>query len=438
MLKFLPFSIGPQVQKYLLNSTWMLVEQCLRLISGVFVGIYIARYLGPEQYGVISYALAISAFALAVSRLGMDAVLVRELVTSKARTNTLMGTAFWMMFTAATFCYMLMVLSVFLSSEQSQVKLYIYIISSSVFFATSLVGDYYFQSRVQAKFSTMCKVAALAVMSIVKLILVFLSADVYYFVLAALADHALLAVFLVIALKRKYNFEFLTCFSWPDARSMLSSVWPMVLTAVASLIYMRIDQVMIRNMLGMYEVGLYSAAVRIYEAWIVLPYVITVSLIPVVVKLRQGDFSTYQLRLVQLFRLVIGLSVVAAVVVSLVGERLMIFAFGSSYSEAAPVLSIVMWSAVFASIGSVSARYFNVERMERKIAFRTLFAAGLNILLNFILIPRYGISGAAIATLICTFIANYVMDWFDRDLTVLLNIKHRAMFWIPLKRGSYE
>lgn len=438
MLNLQIFGIRPEIKKYFFNSVWMLAEQGLRIFSGVCVGIYIARYLGPEQYGVISYALAISAFGLAVSRLGMDAVLVRELVADKTRTDLLMGTAFWMMVLAGAICYVVMVVAIFFSAEDIQIKVYVYIVASSVFFATSLVADYYFQSCVQAKFSTMCKVGVLAIMSVVKLLLVGFNAGIDSFVIAALFDHVLLAVFLFLALKRRHSLKFLACFSWREAKVMLASSWPMVLTAVASLIYMRIDQLMIRNMLGMYEVGLYSAAVRIYEAWIVLPYIITVSLIPVIVKLKQGSVDTYRLRMVQLFRLVIGVSIFAAVLVSIVGEPLVIIAFGESYRDAAPVLSIVMWSAVFASIGSVSARYFNVERMERKIAFRTVLAAILNILLNLFLIPEYGISGAAFATLICTFIANYLMDWFDKDLAVLLAIKHRAIFGIPLKRGGYE
>ncbi|MNP36322.1 hypothetical protein D3C76_1297020 [compost metagenome] len=127
------------------------------------------------------------------------------------------------------------------------------------------------------------------------------------------------------------------------------------------------------------------------------------------------------------------MSAVAAVVVSLISEPLMVIAFGEEYRASAAVVNIVMWTAVFASIGSVSARYFNVEKMEKKIAVRTALAAVINVALNLTLIPNYGINGAAIATLACTFFANYVMDWFDNDLRVLLRIKHRALFGHPFK-----
>lgn len=406
-----------------------MAEQLLRILAGVFVGIYIARYLGPEQFGVLSYVLALAAFILVIARLGMDAVLVRELVDMHDKKNELMGTAFWLMAAAALTCYMIAGLGIWYIDEVSHIKIYAWIISASVFFTSFLIVDYFFQSQLRAKYSAVCKTLTLLIMSVVKLGLIFAGAELIWFVLASLMDHVVLAVFLLFALHKAHDISFLKHFNWHDALSMLRSAWPMVLTAVAALIYMRIDQVMIRNMLGLYEVGIYSAAVKIYESWIILPYIITVSLLPAIIRLKQGNEENYQRRLTQLFRLLIWGSIAAAVVVFLISEPLMVIAFGEAYRASAAVVDIVMWTAVFASIGSVSARYFNVERMERKIALRTILAAFLNVGLNFVFIPTYGVKGAAMATLMCTFFANYVMDWFDKDLRVLLKLKHRAAFF---------
>lgn len=410
-----------------------MAEQLIRIFTGVFVGIYIARYLGPEQFGVLSYVLALAAFVLAVSRLGMDAVLVRELVEIGDKRNQLMGTAFWLMISAALVCYLVVGLGIWFVGEAAHVKIYVWIVSASALFASFLMIDYFFQSQLKAKYSAICKTFSLLLMSLVKLGLIFTGAELFWFVLASLIDHVVLAVLLLLALHKTYGVSFLKYFNWHDARSMLSSAWPMVLTAVAALIYMRIDQVMIRNMLGLHEVGIYSAATKIYESWIVLPYIISVSLLPAIVKLKQGSVLDYQRRLTQLFRLVIWMSALAAIIVSIISEPLMVIAFGEAYRESASVVSIAMWTAVFASMGSISARYFNVERMEKKIALRTALAAFVNIGLNLVLIPRYGINGAAIATLLCTIFANYLMDWFDKDLRDLLSIKHRALFGHPFK-----
>ncbi|WP_439858872.1 flippase [Pseudomonas sp. MBLB4136] len=415
-------------RRYFLNSSWMLAEQFLRILSGVFVGIYIARYLGPEEFGVLSYVLAIATFMIAICRLGMDAILVRELVSAPEKRLLLMGTAFWMMVVAALCCCLLVGVVVWSSGEILSVKVYASIIAVSTIFTSFLVVDFYFQSQVKAKYSAICKSLALFLMALVKLCLIFAQADLIWFVVAFMVDYAVLAVILVVAALGNNCSGFFRLFSWYDARQMLRSAWPLVLGAVAIQVYMRIDQLMIRNMLGLHEVGIYSAAVRVYEAWAIVTAIITVSLLPAIVKLKQGDEANYHKRLAQLFGLLIWMSVLAAIAVSLVSENLMVLAFGGAYRAAAPVVDIIMWTAVFAAMGSVSARYFNVEKMERKFALRTALAALVNVGLNFLLIPIYGIEGAAIATLACTFFANYLMDWFDRDLKSLLRIKHRAMF----------
>lgn len=418
-------------RRYFFNSSWMMAEQFLRILSGVFVGIYIARYLGPEDFGVLSYVLAIATFMMAISRLGMDAILVRELVSTPEKEQLLIGTAFWMMVVAALGCYTLVGAVIWNTAELVSVKIYASIIAVSTIFTSCLVVDFYFQSQVKAKYSAVCKSITLLIMSVIKLYLIYIQADLMWFVVAFLMDYAVLGiVFITVAFGGK-GCGFLKYFSWPDAKQILRSAWPLVLGAVAIQVYMRIDQIMIRNMLGLHEVGIYSAAVRIYEAWAIVTAIITVSLLPAIVKLKQGNQENYHKRMTQLFRLVIWMSVFAAVAVSLVSEQLMVLAFGEAYRASAPVVDIIMWTAVFAAMGSVSARYFNVEKMEKKFALRTALAALLNVGLNFLLIPIYGIKGAAIATLSCTFFANYMMDWFDRDLKLLLRIKHRAMFGHP-------
>lgn len=415
-------------QVYFRNSSWMMAEQILRIVSAVFVGIYIARYLGPEQFGVLSYVLAVAAFLMAVSRMGMDAVLVRELVDNPQRHQHLMGTAFWIMTLVGVACYLMLLGAVYILEEKSDVKAYLAVISISCVFTGFLTVDYYFQSKVKAKFSAVCKSIVLLLMSISKLVLIWSGSPLVWFVYAGLLDNVLLSLFLYIMYTGSRQFSFFGFFDVSTAKRILISAWPMMLSAISVLIYMRIDQVMIKNMLGMHEVGIYSAATRIYEAWMTLPFVISVSLLPLIIKSKNNSVDDYQRMLVRLFRVLIYLSVAAALTVSIFSEWLMVFAFGAQFAESAPVVGVVMWTSVFAAVGSVSARYFNVEHMEIKFALRTALAAILNVALNFLLIPYYGIMGAAVSTLVCTFFANYLMDWFDKDLRDLLRIKHRAVF----------
>ncbi|MGH8386146.1 MAG: flippase, partial [Pseudomonas sp.] len=255
-----------------------MTEQLLRLFSGVFVGIYIARYLGPDQFGALSYVLTISALLIGVSRMGMDSVLTRDLVQKPDRKQELMGTAFWIMTITAAICYALTATTIYNIQEDNETKLYALIIAGSTFFTSFLVIDFYFQSQIQAKYSSLCKSTSLIITSCTKLLLIFYKSNLIWFVVITALEQAILAIFLIVVFARTNFLTFFFKFNTQDAKEMLVSCWPMVVSSVAILIYMRIDQIMIRHMLGLREVGIYSAAAKLFDAWFLLPYTLTISL----------------------------------------------------------------------------------------------------------------------------------------------------------------
>ncbi|MQX54357.1 flippase [Alcanivorax sediminis] len=420
-------------KRYASNSMWMVSEQILRLVSGVVVGIYVARYLGPERFGLLSYVLAISAFLIAIARMGMDALIIREAIKHPEERHRIVSTAFWMMQVAAAGIYALMVLSLVFIDETDEIKVFFLIACSVVFLTPFLSVDYYYQSQVKSRFSVACKIFTLVVTSIAKVTMVLVEADLVWFVAVIVAEQiilSLLFLFVYRATERKL------LFSSPVldfVRPLLKGAWPMIMTSVAVLVYMRIDQVMIRALLGDDELGIYSAAVRIYDAWVVFPYIITVSLLPYMANLKKGDHDVYVKRMTQIFSAVIWVGVIAFTGSLIVSDLAFPLMFGASFSESSSVFKIMMASSVFVSIGSVSARYFAVEHMEKKIAFRTLVAAVINVAMNAVLIPRYGIAGAAYSTLCCTFVANYLFDWVDPELKELLGMKNQAVLSNPFK-----
>jgi O-antigen/teichoic acid export membrane protein len=413
---------------YLFNLAWLLLDQGVRVVSGIFVGIYVARYLGPTDFGVLSYVLAITALIIAVGKLGMDAIVVRETVKKHSDRKRIVSTAFWLMLTAGIVVYITTNLLSLKLHTSLITAIYVSIITISVIFTPFLAIEYYYQSQLKSKISTACRSASLITSSLMKLYLVWMKSDLIYFVIVSLLDHVLMAALLTLSLKHPLKIQNTLCFDPVIARNMLRSSWPLVLSALAVTIYMKIDQVMINAILGPREVGIYSAAVKIYEAWILIPYTFSISILPLLVKAKNNNSQeSYEHTLKQIFSIVMWVNILVAAVVTFSGETIIRYSFGAQYMESHSVLTICIWSAFFASIGSVSARYFSVEHLEKKLALRTSAACFLNILLNLILIPRLGIEGAAFATLICTVFSNYIMDWIDPSLKKLLQIKHMAL-----------
>lgn len=433
-MNFLKAPKDNKLKTYLLNSLWLLSDFFLRMVVGVFVVFYVARYLGPEKFGSFSYLLAITTLMIAISRLGMEALLVRELIRRPDDINVLMGTAFWLMTAAGIGIYTMLVAGALVLYGWDKEVIYFITIAAGAIFTSFNVIEFYLQSQVKAKYVTLCRSIVLIIMSITKLLLIAYSVDVFWFFVAAMLDFLLLSLVFIlyfhIVEKQK---SFLNSFSIVVARKLFKSAWPLVLVAISLQAYMRADQIMIKNMLGLYEVGLYSAAIRISEAWIIMMGAIAISLLPAIIKLKEGNKDIYEYRMMQLYRLVLWLSVIVAFILTYQGDYLITLIYGDDYNDASLVIGLLMWSGVLSSMGAVSARYYNAEGMEHKFATRTVFSALINILLNYLLIPVYGIQGAAISTLISAFIANYFLDFFDRDLKALLRIKHKAILGFMIK-----
>lgn len=413
--------------RYLKNSSWMFSEYMLRIVSAIFVSIYVARYLGPEQFGTLSYALAIVAIFIVISRLGMESVLVRDLAKHPGQFQSLMGTAYILMLISGTIAFCTISILIFYLESDSNVQIYIWIIATSLMFQAFLVVDYGFQSRVNAKYSSIAKSVALATSSLVKILLVWLQEDLFLFVIAYAFDHFVIAAALLVMhfIQKQSNFIFI--FDKSLIRPLLISAWPMVLSAVSVVLYMRVDQIMIMNMLDAEELGLYSAATKIFEGWVMLIYVLSISILPLVVRLKESSIKNYDVAFSNLYSMVIWASIFVALITTYFSDEMVMLIFGPNFLGAATVLSLLMWAAVFAGVNSLNARYFTAENMEKKIAHRAVASLIVNVSLNFILIPAYGIEGAVWATMLSLFVGAFLMDYFYKDLKKLRLIKYKAL-----------
>jgi len=418
--------------RYFKNTSWMMAEQGLRLISGLFVGIWVARYLGPEQFGIFSYALAFTAIFAGIAKLGLDGIIVRELVNQPLRRDQLMATAFWLKIIGACMVMALMALILPFMSSDKITNIYISIIAAGLLFQSFEIVEFYFQSQVMAKFVSICKVVQLFISSLIKIALVIMQADLLWFVLVVLFDTIILALSYIAAYKyNKLKLPLLN-FDMKVAKSLLHDCWPLIFASVVTMIYMRIDQVMIKQMLGDYEVGIYSAAVRLSEVVYFIPVIISASIFPAILNAKKVSSTLYVKRFRQLYAFMIWLAISIALATSLLGEFVVSMLYGSAYVEAAQVLIIHTWSAVFVFLGVAFSKYLLAENLTKIDFLRTLAGAVFNVLLNLWLIPLHGVVGAAIATLISQFIVNVAYDFFDKRLHKQLKIKIEA-FFMPWK-----
>lgn len=410
----------------------MFAEQVLRIIAGLFVGIYVARYLGPEQFGIYSYAAAFVTLFGTIARLGLDGIVVRDLVNHPQERDVYLGTAFWLKLVGALLALGLLAIAVQFTSNNATTNLYIFIIASGLIFQSFDVVDFHFQSKVLSKYASIAKLIQLALSSMLKLYFIFIQADLFWFVLVSLVDQITLALSLVFAYWRQKIGNFFGRFDLSTAKAMLRNSWPLILSGIAISLYMRIDQIMIKEMLGEKEVGLYSAAVRLSEAWYFVPGIITASFFPAIVNAKKISQDLYHSRLQRLYTFLMWMAVAVAVPMTFISEWLVTLLYGVAFKEAGQVLMIHIWAGVFVSFGVASGSWYTIENLQRYAFYRTFAGVVINIVLNLILIQRYGLVGAAISTVIAQSMAALFFDVLSKKTRIVFFMKLKTLCFVNL------
>ncbi|EKO3614750.1 flippase [Vibrio metschnikovii] len=411
--------------RYFKNTSWLIAEQFLRIIAGLLVGIWVARYLGPQQFGLFSYVLAFTAIFAGIAKLGLDGIIVRELINYPDKRDAYLGTAFWLKVMGSIIVMLLMAAVIPFTNNDATTNLFIFIIACGLVFQSFEVVEFYFQSQVLAKLISICKIIQLSLSSLIKIYLVITEAELIWFVLVTTFDALSLAICYFLAYRLQKRNLFYTCFDFSIAKRLLKDSWPLIFSSIVVMLYMRIDQIMIKQMLGEYEIGIYSAAVRLSEAWYFLPTLITTSLYPAILNAKKVSETLYYDRLQSLYTLMVLIALAVVIPVTFLADWVVEFLYGSAYQGAGEVLIVHIWSGIFVGLGVARGGWIISENLQLYSMFYLTLGMVVNITGNLLLIPYYGISGAAFSTLIS--------QAFVAIILPLLFLKTRKASYMGLK-----
>ena len=416
-------------RKYFANTSWLMAERILRMIVALFVGIYVVRYLGPERFGLLSYANSFVGIFVALATLGLDEVVVRELVNSPERREKILGTSFLLKLVGTLLMWAAILVAIPLTENDSQTNILIIIIAFGVFFQAFNVIDLNFQAEVKSKYVVHAQFIQLIVSSTIKIILIVNKASLIWFASVFFLDAIVLALGLVFTYLHNSNKIFSWKWSYETSKHLLHDSWPLIFAGIVVSVYMKIDQLMIKEMLGAKEVGLYAAAVKLSEAWYFVPMAIASSLYPAIINARGYQKEVYYQKIQNLFDLMVWIAVSIALPTTFLSTLVVEFLYGKEYLGSSGVLIIHIWTGVFVFLGVASSKYLLAENFIKKTFYRTFIGALLNIILNYYLIRKIGIQGAAISTLVSHFFAAYLYDYFDKDLRNIFILKTKSLLF---------
>ncbi len=422
--------IKMSTKKYIHNFNWLFLEKVLRVIGGIFVGILVARYLGPSDYGIFNYALAFVALFSWLSHLGLGEILTRELTKYSEQYNELLGGAFLAKLAGALLVVLAIygVISIIKPEVESEiVRTLVFVFSFTYVFLIFNIIESYFQSRLLSKYTAISKIIGLIFSIIIKLYLVIEEYSLVYFAISNVIETLVFSACLLLCYKHEKKKIRDWEYSQETTKKILQDSWPIMVSVFLITVHLRVDQIMIENMMSFKEVGIYSVAIRLVESWYFIPGILVATLLPYFIKLRDSSRVEYIQKLMVLFSYMFWLAILIGVATLLIGKVIVITLFGEQYANSYSVMAISIWAGVFVAQGTVASIWQVAENKQIYRVYIQLLSVVLNITLNLILIERIGIQGAAIATVITLLFATWVFGLFFKEMRGITILMIKSM-----------
>jgi O-antigen/teichoic acid export membrane protein len=408
------------VQRVAKNTSVVIIGKIINGSISLLTGIMLARYLGVSNFGTYSFIFAYLAFFVIVTDLGISTILVREISRDKTKADKFIGNAIIIKILLSLFAFGLACFIISFLPYSYDTKLLVYIASLSFLFSFRSLYTLVFEVNLKMEYPLFVSIVRNILRLALFLYLIFIKAPLLWFIIAVIITilPELLLIFHLSKRTIKPRFE-IDLGIW---KYLLEESWPIALTAIFFITYHRIDQIMLFQMMGDETVGYYSAAVGLSEVLAIFPSAFMTSVFP----LMSQYFKTSEQSLVRAytlsFKYMLMLIIPVAVGTTLLSKPIISFFYGTMFIPSAPALSILIWSEIFIFYGVIHYEILiSTDKQKIYLLFCSTGAVA-NIILNFVLIPRYGIVGASAATLVSHIISAGVIFGHFVPATRIYNV----------------
>jgi O-antigen/teichoic acid export membrane protein len=409
------------------NTAWLFAEKSFAMTLTLFINIVLARYLAPENFGQLSYLMSFMAMLAPFASVGLNALVTREVVNNNEGTGTVLGTSFFIRLLGGFFALFVVIVGVLLLQLDLALSAHWFILAAIAnSFTAGYVIDLYFQAKVKSHYVVKVRTVVLVIGSAAKLIAVSFSADLSTFLLIFIAEPIFIAIFLFIVYKhvdgndqwcvnKEYGFTLVHQSKW------------LIFSGFMSVIYLKIDQLMLGQMVGMDEVGVYAVAVRLSEVWYFFPAALVASFFPRLLLAKKESNLGYSKQLQQLCDVLFWSAVMLALIIYFCADFIVVLMFGENYAKSAILLKIHIWAGVFIFIRALLSKWLIAENLLVFSLSTHGIAAVVNVLLNLWWIPLWGGEGAAWATLISYATSSYFVLWVNKKTRSMAMVMSKAV-----------
>ena len=415
------------------NASWMIGCKIAQSVISLIIGMLTARYLGPSNYGLISYAASIAVFLLPLMQLGLSKTLVQEFIKRPDREGEVLGTAlvFNVMSSVACMGGMYAFLSVANAGESTTILVGVLYSFSLLFQATEIV-QYWFQAKLLSKYPSIASVISYTIVALYKVYLLVTGKSVIWFSVSSTLDYLLISVILLIVYKRMGNQKLK--FSWRLGMEMLHSSKYYIVASMMVSVFQQTDRIMLKLMMNEAETGYYSSAITCVSVTAFVFAAIVDSMRPPILEAKHDGSDAYEPRIIQLYSVITYASLIQSVFMVLLARPIVLILYGEQYLPSVTALRVAVWYVTFSNYGSVRNIWMLAENKQKYLWIINLSGALANVALNAALIPLFGAVGAAAASLVTQFFTNVVIGFILRPIRYNNRLMIRGLDPKPLFR----
>lgn len=407
--------------KIIANASWIIFCRIVQSVLALIINMITARYLGPSNYGIISYASSIAAFVYPISSLGLNHILVQETVQRPEEEGEIYGTSMVLSLVASAFCLLgiFSFVSVVNAGEKETIIVCV-LYSLILFFQAAELIQYWFQAKYLSKYVSIISLCAYTIVSVYKIFLLATRKSIYWFAVSTAFDYMIIAGGLIVTYHKLGGGALR--FSKSVARRMLSQSRFYIVSSMMVTVFAQTDKIMLKLMIGDAATGYYSAAVACAGLASFVYGAILDSGRPAIFEAKKTNKEKFQKSVSALYCVIIYLSLAQCVVMTLLARPIVSILYGAEYMPAVDALRVIVWYTTFSYMGAVRNIWILAENRQKYLWIINLSGALMNVVLNVVLIPVWGIIGAAAASLVTQIFTNYILGFILKPIRENNNI----------------
>lgn len=412
------------------NTGWLLVNQALRVVASILVGVWVARYLGPTEYGMFSFAIAYTGLFTVVVGLGLDQINLRDLAVEHDRRHLILGSAFGMQLLVALLIVALSLGIAFWWQGNSIVQLQlIAIVSLLTLLRPFYILEVWFQSQHAAHKTAVAGAISIGLMALTRVALILLNANVQAFAIILVLEQTANLLVMLYFYQRSQESLFRWRFQLGQGLRAAREGLPFMLSYLALNAYTKGHQIMVNALLGATANGYFAAALRVNDLWLLVPIAVASSAMPVISQAKVSGVQAYEHKMVVLLRIAGTVCLIGGLGINLAAPLAIELLYGPAYARSAQILVLLTWVALPSALQMGANAWIVNEGLGRVALEKAVSQAVIIVALNFWMLPRFNAEGAAISQLVASTLVNVVWDFFDPRLARLNRIKLHA--WLP-------